>query len=126
MKTTELVLDFLRQQGFCPEVDSENGNLYFKYQMASFIYVDNDDDNDFFQLIMPSIYDVTEENREMVLEGMNKMNGNIKVAKATIINDGVWLFFEGLLDQSPEVKDIMPRALQILQGARQHFYSCME
>lgn len=122
MKTTEMVINFLRQQGFCPEVDEDNGNILFKYQMANFIFINNDEDEEFFQLLMPGIYDVTDDNRDMVLEAANKVNQSIKVVKACVIGDNVWLFFENLLDHTPEVEDIIPRALAILNGARQHFY----
>lgn len=122
MKTSEKVLEFLRSQGFCPEVDSDNGNIVFKYQMLTFLFVNNDEDSDFFQLIMPNIYDVTDDNRDIVLEAVNKTNLSLKVAKAAVLDDSVFLFFEILLDQSPEVKDIIPRALSILQGTRQTFY----
>lgn len=122
MKTTEMVLNFLKQQGFCPEVDPDNGNILFKFQMANFLFVNNDEDEEFFQLIMPNIFDVTEDNREMALEAANKLNFSIKVVKASIVNDGIWLFFEILLDKTPDVSDILPRALQILQTARQQYY----
>lgn len=122
MKTTEMVMNFLRQQGFCPEVDEDNGNIMFKYQMANFLFINNDEDEEFFQLLMPGIYDVTDDNRDVVLEAANKVNHSIKVVKACVVNDSVWLFFENLLDHTPEVDDIIPRALAILQGARQHFY----
>lgn len=125
MKTSETVLEFLKQQGFCPDVDTDNGNIYFKYQMRTFIYINNDEDEDFFQLAFPGIFDVTEENRELVLEAINKTNLGIKVVKCTIPHDDVWVFFEILLDSSPEVKDIVPRALDILQGAQQMFYKNM-
>ena len=122
MSTTEMVLDFLRKQGFCPEVDENNGNILFKYQMAGFLYINNDEDQEFFQLIMPNICDVTEENRELVLEAANSNNQGIKVVKTCVFNDSVWLFFENFLDSSPDVSDILPRALNALQGARQEFY----
>ena len=117
-----MVLNFLKQQGFCPEVDPDNGNILFKFQMANFLFVNNDEDEEFFQLIMPNIFDVTEDNREMALEAANKLNFSIKVVKASIVNDGIWLFFEILLDKTPDVSDILPRALQILQTARQQYY----
>ncbi len=124
MKTSEMVLNFLRQQGFIPEVD-EGGNIDFKYQMASFVFINNDEDEEFFQLMMPCIFDVTDDNRDMVMEAANKVNRQIKVVKACVINDSVWLLFESLLDHSPEVSDIIPRALNILQGARRQFYEEM-
>ncbi len=122
MSATKLVLDFLRQQGFTPEVDEENGNLIFKYQMATFLFINNENDDEFFQLIMPGIYDVTEENRYAVLEAANGICQDIKVVKACVFDDSVWLYFENFLDQNPEVSSILPRALNALQGARQEFY----
>ena len=118
-----MVLNFLRQQGFCPEVDEKNGNIYFKYQMTSFLYVNNKNDNDFFQLIMPHICDVNEDNRGVLLEAANAINQEFKVVKVSLFDDSVWLFFENFLDSSPDVSDILPRALNALQGARQDFYS---
>ena len=127
MKATEMVMEFLRKEGFCPEVDSDNGNIVFKYQMTTFLFLNNDEeDEEFFQLCMPNIYDVTDDNREMVLEAINIVNRKLKVMKATIIGDNVWLFFENLLDQTPDVSTIIPRALMILQGGRQQFYEEME
>lgn len=125
MKPTEMVLDFLRKQGFLPEVN-DKGNLVFKYQMCTFLYINNDEDEEFFQLIMPAIYDVTDENRDVVMDAANKVNQRLKVCKAVILDDEVWLFFEILLDSSPDVSTIIPRALGILQGARQEFYQNVE
>ena len=98
MKTTELVLDFLKKQGFCPEVDPENGNIEFRYQMTTYIFINNDEDEEFFQLVMPAIFDVTDDNREVVLEAANKVNVGMKVQKACVMHERVWLFFEIFLD----------------------------
>lgn len=122
MSATKLVLDFLRQQGFIPEVDEDNGNIFFKYQMETFLFVNNENDDEFFQLIMPAIYDVTEENRYAVLEAANGISLEIKVVKACVLDNSVWLYFENILDQNPEISSILPRALGTLQGARQEFY----
>lgn len=126
MKTSERVFEFLKQQGFCPEIDPENGNIYFKFQMRSYIYINNDEDDAFFQLALPGIYDVTEENRELVLEAANQTNLGIKVIKACIVGNDVWVFFENLLDGTPDIGDILPRALNILQGGQQAFYDNMK
>jgi hypothetical protein len=94
--------------------------------MKTYIFFNNDEDEDFFQLALPGIFDVTEDNRELVLEACNKTNFTLKVAKCCIPHDDVWVLFEILLDSSPEVKDIIPRALAILQGAQQQFYENMQ
>ncbi len=122
MKTTELVMDFLKKEGFCPKVDEDNGNIIFKYQMCTFLFINNDEDEEFFQLAFPYIYDVTEENRDLALEAANKVNSRIKVAKVIIPDENVWVLFEVILDQSPEVGSIIERGLGILQQARKTFY----
>ncbi len=120
-----MVLQFLQQQGFCPE-QQENGNIVFRFEMKTFLFINNDSDEQFFQLALPGIYDVNEENRELVLEACNKTNFNIKVAKACLWDDTVWVFFENLMDQSPEVSSIIPRALGILKHAQQSFYEALQ
>lgn len=121
--TRNLVVDFLREEGFCPKVDDE-GDVIFKCEGRTFIYFGNTEDNEFFQLALPAIFDVTEDNREMVLEACNEVTRQIKVAKSVIIDgrNEVWLFCEMLLDHTPNVEDIVPRAIAILHGAQQEFY----
>ena len=126
MKTTEMVMDFLKKQGFCPEVDEDNGNIIFKYQMLTFIFFNNDEDEEFFQLAFPGIYDVTEDNHDLVLEAADKVNRTVKVAKFITVGESVWVLFESILDHSPEVGSIIERALGILQHARQSFYEALE
>ena len=55
MKTSEMVLDFLRKQGFCPEVD-ENGSIIFKYQMCTYLFINNDEDEEFFLPYQVKVY----------------------------------------------------------------------
>ncbi len=125
MVPSELMLDFLKQQGFCPEV--EEYGIAFKYQMKNFIFWKNDDDSGFFQLIMPGIFDVNEENINTVLRATNKVNCDIKVAKANVMHgESVWLFFEILIDTNPVLEDLVPRALDILLGTQAAFYKSLQ
>ena len=66
---------------------------------------------------------------------MNDVNGNIKVIKLYTmdIDDeegkterSVWAAFEILADTTPELKDFVPRAMALLQGARVAFLSKLE
>lgn len=122
MTTTKAVLEFLSEQGFRPSVDNDNGNIHFRYEMRSFIFVNNDDDETFFQLVMPGIFDVTSDNRDIALEAANKVNRTTKVAKAVVFDEGVALFYEIILDENPEVGSVLSRGLGILNYARQKFF----
>jgi hypothetical protein len=120
MKTSEMVLNYLKEQGFCPQLDDDV--IVFKYQMCTFVFFVDDDDDKFFRLALPSIFDVTEDNRISVLEATNELNKRLKVVKAFIPNDEVWLSAETLMDETPELDDFVPRILGILFSARQKFY----
>ena len=114
------VFEWLKSQGLCPSMD--DNAIHFKYQMKNFIYFADDDDQNFFQLCLPGIFDWNDENIFAVLKAMNEVNIGRKVIKAGTIGDSVWLFFEVLLDDSPEFEDIIPRGLGMLLGGQEFFY----
>jgi len=122
MKTSEMVFNYLKSQGLMPEFDDRN-NIIFKYQMRTFLYFNNDEDEQFFNLTMPRIYDVTDDNRMAVFEAINQVNETTKVVKLTIAGDSVWCATEIMLDSTPEMDDLMPRLLGILMNSQQKFYN---
>ena len=123
MKTSEMVLNYLKEQGLCPQLDDDV--IVFKYQMCTFVFFVDDDDDKFFRLALPSIFDVTEDNRISVLEAANQVNKALKVVKAFVPNNDVWLSAETLMDETPELNDFVPRILNILLTARQRFYDAI-
>jgi hypothetical protein len=115
-----MMLEYLRKEGFMPV--EESFGLAFRYQMKNFLFLNNDEDPSFFQLVMPGICDVNDGNRLDVYRAMDAMNASVKVAKASIFDgDSVWLYCELLIDSTPELGDIVPRALGILQHAYKVF-----
>lgn len=120
MKTSELMLKFLKEQGFMPE-KLDNGWISFKYQMRTFLYLENDEDAEFFQLAMPGICEVTEDNRAAALEAANKISCNFKAVKAIVTDDNVWLMCENFLDSTPVLEDMVPRMLNGLMHAYSEF-----
>ena len=72
---------------------------------------------------------------EMILKAMNDVNGTIKVVKLYTMEmeneDGkkstsVWVAFEILADTTPEMADIVPRAIALLKGGRIAFLTRLE
>ena len=104
-----------------PNVD-ERGNVTFKADGRFFVYFYDQNDEEFFQLGMPSMADVTPENREMMLEICNEMNYGIKVVKTMIIGQSVWGVFEGIFDSTHEFGEIIPRAIKMLIDNQQSFF----
>lgn len=121
MTTRELMEEYLSREGF--RYEKENYGLSFRYEGANFLFIANDNDNDFFQLAMPGIFDVDSDNIVAVYKAMDKVNVGQKVVKCGIMgNDSVWVFFEILIDRSPELKDFVIRALDMLKDAQRKFY----
>ena len=119
------VFDYLKQQGLVPT--EEEFGISFKYQMADFLILSDDDDQQFFRLAMPGIYSCTPENRLETLEAINVTNNDMKVIKASIFGEtNVWLFFEQLLDSTPVFNDIIPRGINILLAGQQKFFDALK
>ena len=125
MNLKELMMQYLREEGFCPKED-EYG-IDFKCEGNSFAFLYDEDDDQYFRLTMPNIYEVTDENRDEVLRALNETNDRVKVAKVyTPIPTYVWAAFEMLVDSTPVLDDIVPRALATLRGARMAFYEAIQ
>ena len=122
MKTSEMVFNYLKSQGLMPEFDERN-NILFKYQMKTFLYFSDDNDEAFFNLTLPRIFDVTDENRMEVFEAINEVNETTKVVKLTIAGDSVWCATEIMMDSTPELDDLIPRLMNILLNSQQKFYN---
>ncbi len=116
-----MVFEYLKSQGLMPRIDEDN-DIVFKYQMLNFIFFNNDDDEQYFRLALPGIFDVTDENRATVLEAINEVNRVMKVAKTLVPRNSVWIYAEMLMDSTPVLDDMVPRLLNILMSARQEFY----
>ena len=133
MDLNKLMMEFLAEEGFRPH-ETPFG-IAFKSEGLNFLYFKDEDDEQYFRLMMPAIFDVTEDNEETVMRAMNDVNGNIKVVKLYTMeledeegkpDTSVWVAFEILADSTPVLNDIVPRAITLLQGGRLAFLAKLE
>lgn len=133
MDLNKLMMEFLAEEGFRPH-ETPFG-IAFKSEGLNFLYFKDEDDEQYFRLMMPAIFVVTEDNEDTVLSVMNDVNGTIKVVKLYTMDmedeDGkteksVWVAFEILADTTPELNDIVPRAIALLRSARITFLAKLE
>ena len=133
MDLNKLMMDFLAEEGFRPH-ETPFG-IAFKSEGTNYLFFKDEDDEQYFRLMMPAIFVVTEDNEDMILRAMNDINGNIKVVKLYTMDmeddngkkeTSVWVAFEILADTTPELGDIVPRAIGLLQGARIAFLAKLE
>jgi hypothetical protein len=133
MDLNKLMMEFLAEEGFRPH-ETPFG-IAFKSEGLNFLYFKDEEDEQYFRLMMPAIFVVTEDNEDTVLSVMNDVNGTIKVVKLYTMDmddeDGkteksVWVAFEILADTTPELNDIVPRAIALLRSARITFLAKLE
>lgn len=119
----ELLLDFLSEEGFRPKLD-EDQDIVFKCEGRNFLCFPSEKDEKFFQLVMPFIFEVSEDNREMVLDVCNEVTRGMKVAKCVITDaeeSSVWLLYETYVDDPSNLGEVFSRALSTLFTAYQEF-----
>ena len=110
----DLINAWLYNEGYKHENDSD-GDVHFRYN-GKHIYFTPDDDDTYFRLIMPNIYEL-EDNRVKVLEACNTITRDYKVVKAYLVKDRLWLSIEMFVDSTPEVGDFFERCCRILISA---------
>jgi len=133
MDLNKLMINYLAEEGFRPH-ETPFG-IAFKYEGFNFLYFKDEDDEQYFRLMMPAIFVVTEDNEDTIMKLMNEVNGSIKVVKLYTMDiedeegkneTSVWVAFEILADTTPELSDIVPRAINLLQGARVAFLAKLQ
>jgi len=133
MDLNKLMMDYLAEEGFRPH-ETPFG-IAFKIEGTNYLYFKDEDDEQYFRLMMPAIFVVTEDNEDMIMRAMNDVNGNIKVVKLYTMDmeddkgkkeTSVWVAFEIIADTTPELGDIVPRAIGLLKGGRVAFLARLE
>lgn len=118
---------FLEKEGYRPQLDESDGEVTFKCEGLTYSYYPDEQDDQFFALRLPAIYDVNEENKPIVLEAIDKVNKDLKVVKLyTIADKTVFVAFEIFMDATPDIASIAPRAIHLLAHARTAFYRELE
>lgn len=120
----EFVLSKLKELGFTVEEVGEYGYV-FKYEGLAILYMPDDDEN-FLRFAVPNIFDVTDENKQMVLEVVNATNLAIKFSKTCVYGDDVWIFYEYRTFEDEHLEDILEHTMLLLQATYNLFYRKIE
>ena len=133
MTAKDLVVKFLKENNMQPE-KTEFGMRFF-LEDWSFLLWEDPDDPAFFRLMLPGIFDVTDENFAEAILCCNQINMDYKVVKALVYSFdaekngdeemNVWISFEQILDKTPEVGDLVPRAVNSMLNAAHDFVQKM-
>lgn len=125
MKTKEKVLHALTKFGLLP--DEEDGQICFFYQMSLYLYVPDDDDENYVSIYIPCIYEVTEENESEVLLVINDCNVDVKAVKLIVANKAnVWAAYEIHVPEDADLEDVVRRGVLALYNAKERFIKDMK
>lgn len=102
----EKILAAFENLGFNLE-DNESLGYHFYYEGINFLYMYNEDDEDFLNISVPGIYDLEEDNKEDYDELKEKINSTLKYVKAYTLGDSLWLFYERDLLGNEDVEEVI-------------------
>lgn len=125
-----LSYEWLQEEGYKPRID-EGGDVSFKVEGWSlFVHDDNRDEN-YLMLVMPSIESVdVDENPISMLYALavcNEITRDNKMIKAWMTDSGnIWLTAESYIDSNPIVGDYLKRAIRYLLISREKFIETYE
>ena len=112
----------LNSMGFEP-VELGDVGYAFKYESLNFIYMPDEDDEQFLRIAVPYMFDVTDENRIAVLEAMQSTSLLLKYAKVCIMqNSSVWAIYEHYMNATNDLSDLLENIIRVLEATALVFY----
>lgn len=89
--------------------------ISFEKNKLNYMFVCDEKDPYYFRLILPNILKISSENKERASEVMNQMNSQIKVAKAVVVDDGIWVSVEQFAYSLDKINNLFNRSIQVLE-----------
>lgn len=114
------VMEVLQKQGFLPQ--REDFGIMFKYQMINFLYLFDENDETYFSMYVPYIFEVDDENIDDVLKAINIINNEMKVLKLVVNANNVWCCFEEKLTENTDIEEIVSFAVVSLSQSQIKFF----
>lgn len=122
MNQKEIILDQLKAMGFEP-IELGDVGFVFKYEDMNYLYMPDDDDEQFLRIVIPHLFEVTEENRMAVLEAMHETSLLLKYAKVNIMYESAaWAVYEHRLTTTDNLPELLEHIIRLLEAAAHVFY----
>ena len=122
MNQKEIILDQLNAMGFEP-IELEDVGFVFKYEDMNYLYMSEDDNEQFLRVVIPHLFEVTDANRVAVLDAMNETDLMLKYAKVCIMCDNaVWAIYEHRLTSTDNLTELLEHIICVLETAAHVFY----
>ena len=121
----KMYVDFLKDEGYKPEVDSD-GDVLFKSEGKSYFINVVEDDPTYFRVVLANIWPIeSEEERVQCLVAVDHSNNRSKVTKSYIVKDNIWVGVEVFLAEPEDFKKIFARCMSAVNNGVALFASRM-
>ena len=112
----EKILAVFENLGFNLE-DIESLGFSFNYEGINYLYMYNEDDENFLNISVTSIYDLEKDNKEKYEELKEKINSTLKYVKAYTLGDSLWIFYERDLLGNEDLEEVIRHMILHLAAA---------
>lgn len=116
------VLEILYQLGFQPELIDENFGYRFEYEGLTILYAPEEDDAHTVTLMIPGIFDITDDNRVAVLEAVAALSSKMKFVQPNLTLDSVWLNYQHFLGEHEPAPELIEHMIRVLAVSIVHFH----
>ena len=120
----EQILNTFAAMGFQLE-EMEGFGYGFQYEGINYLYMPNDDDEDFLNIAVPAIVEINDENAHAAHMLMDKLNSSLKYVKANKLGDSMWLFYERELYGGEDFEKLLSRMILHLEAALNFYRNAM-
>lgn len=122
MNQKEIIIDQLKAMGFEP-IELGDAGIVFKYEDMNYLYMPDDDDEQFLRIVIPHLFEVTDENRVAVLDAMHETGLMLKYAKVCIMyENAAWAVYEHRLTATDNLAELLEHIIRVLEATVHVFY----
>ena len=120
----EQILNVFTTLGFQLE-EMEGFGYGFQYEGINYLYMPNEDDEEFLNIAIPAILEINEDNVHVAHMLMDKLNSTLKYVKANKLGDSMWLFYERELYGGEDLEKLVSRMILHLEAAMSFYRNAM-
>ncbi|MEL6537199.1 MAG: hypothetical protein AAFQ98_17390 [Bacteroidota bacterium] len=113
----EMYMEFLADEGIDDAFIDSDGDIQFTYNDYNFFMEVNEDDNEFFRVVMFGFWPIESQTEAVqVAFACDVVNRQMKVAKANTVDDSVWISTELFLGRPTHFKSVFWRCMNSIES----------
>lgn len=97
--------------------ETESLGYSFNYEGINYLYMYNENDEDFLNISVPGIYALEDNDQGKYEELKEKVNSTLKYVKAYTFGDSLWLFYERELLDNEDLEEVIRHMILHLAAA---------